>query len=347
MKHMAVVGTGTIGLMLGGFLAKNGYDVTVVSQFRPEMAALLRERGVTVTAGAETWTVPVRALFAGEIPAEERFDILFITGKSNDTEDALEKLAPHLAAEGFVTSLQNGINDLRIADRVGADRVIPCVCFAGGQCPEPAHVITHDGRFIIGELSGEMTDRLWELGEILSCVKSVELTDAIMAARWRKLSEVCLTVPAGCVSGYPLFAGFDDRRMQRLFGRLAAEVMAAEAACGVDPEPIMGLNGAEWTRWSREEDPALEEKFFAANRRPGPPPDAPAGARFVPADAYTQDIRRGRPLEIWYTNGWVSEQARLHGLETPVNDAMLDMVREIEAGTRRACPENLDELLAE
>lgn len=346
MKHIAVVGTGTIGLMLSGFLTKGGYDVTVIPQFRPQMAQQLREKGITVTSGSEEWTVPVKAVYALELDEQERFDIVFLTGKSNDTDDALDKLLPHLAPGGFVVSLQNGINEDRIVPRVGADRVVACVCFAGGQCPTPTHVMTHEGTLIVGELYGERSARVEALAEMLSCVKHVEISENVMAVRWRKLSEVCLTVPSACVAGYPLFAGFDDRRMQRLFGRLAVEVMAVERACGVEPEPIMGLDASQWAKWSREDDPRLRAIFFAANRRPEPPKDAPT-PKFVPEDAYTQDIRRGRPLEVWYTNGYIVEKAKEKNIAVPVNERMLAMIRQIEAGQRRATPENLEELLEE
>lgn len=346
MKHMAVIGTGTIGLMLGAFLARGGYDVTVVSQFRPEMAELLRRYGIRVSFGPEEWTQPVRAVFWDELPAEERFDILFITGKSNDTADALDKLLPHLTEDGFVSSLQNGVNDELIAARAGGGRVIPCVCFAGGQCPEPNHVVTHDGRFIIGEPSGVRTERLSGLAEILSCVKRVEITENILAARWKKLSEVCITVPTATVSGYPLFGGYEDRRVQRVFGLLAQEVMAVERACGVKPEPIMGLTAEEWAVLAEKDDPELREKFLKRSRPPMPPDGgaAPAVPRLAPEDAYTQDIRRGRPLEIWYTNGYLAEKAKQHGVASPVNDRLLDMIRRIEAGELRPCPELLDAL---
>ena len=352
-KHMAVVGTGSIGLMLGSFLARNGFDVTLVPQFRPGMAELLNQKGIQVTFGTEQWTQPVRSVFWQDIAGDEQFDIVFITGKSNDTEDAMEKMLPHLKSDGFVTSLQNGINDDVIARYAGADRVIPCICFAGGQCPEPNHVMTHDGYFIIGEPDGSSTARLKELEQILSCVKRVEVTDNIRAARWKKLAEVCLTVPVATVSGYPQFSGFEDRLVQRVFGRLAGEVMTVEAACGVVPGPIMGLNQAEWSVLACEEAPELSARFLATMRMPAPPqtdgdmPQTDGDAKkaaMAPEDAYSKDIRRGRPLEVWYTNGYVGNKAKEFGVSAPVNDRLCEMIREIEAGTRKAGRDNLSEL---
>ena len=345
-KRMAVIGTGSIGLMLGAFLARNNFDVTLVSQFRPEMAALLNQEGIHVTFGTEKWTQPVHSAYWKDLGIEEQFDIVFITGKSNDTEDAMEKMLPHLKSDGFVTSLQNGINDDVIAQWVGEDRVIPCICFAGGQCPELNHVMTHDGYFIIGEPDGTRTTRLNELEQILSCVKRVEVTDNIRAARWKKLSEVCLTVPVATVSGYPLFSGYEDRLIQQVFGKLACEVMSVEKACGIEPGPIMGLTQSQWASLAYGEAPELSKKFLAAMKRPAPPQtdDAEPQAAMAPEDAYTQDIHRGRPLEVWYTNGYVGSKAIEHGVSAPVNERMCDMIMEIEAGARKACRDNLVEL---
>ena len=349
MKHTAVIGTGSIGLMLGAFLARGGHDVTLVSQFRPSVAELLSREGIKVTFGPEEWIQPVRAVFWADLPLPEQFDIIFITGKSNDTEDALDKMVPHLAPDGFVTSLQNGINDDVIAARVGEDRVIPCVCFAGGQCPARNHVMTHDGYFIIGEPSGRRTKRLAELAEMLSSVKRVEVTDNIRAGRWKKLSEVCLTVPVATVSGFPLFGSFEDPLVQRVFGRLAGEVMAAEQACGVAPAPIMGLTGPEWAVLALGENSELSAKFLHASRPPIPSQEPPSesgstGPGMQPSDAYSQDIARGRPLEVWYTNGYVLGKADAAGIDMPVNRKLCEMIRQIEAGARKPCRENLEEL---
>lgn len=344
MKQIAVIGTGTIGLMLGAFLTKGGYDVTLVSQFRRETASQLAERGIHVTFGAEDWTVPVRAFYYADIPAEEQFDILFVTGKSNDTADAMQKMTKYLKPDGFVSSLQNGINDGIIAEFVGSEHVIPCVCFAGGQEPEPCHVVTHDGYFIIGELDGSDTQRLRELEQILSCAKRVEVTDRIMAARWRKLSEVCLTVPTATVSGLPLFSGNDHPLVQRLFGKLAVEVMAVQRACGNEPEPIMHLDEADWAKLAAGPDSQTEAKFLAANTMPPPPPADPNAPQLAPTDAYTADIRKGRPLEVYYTNGYVTALGEQYGVDVSANQALLNAISAIASGDKAAGIALLEEL---
>jgi 2-dehydropantoate 2-reductase len=59
-----------------------------------------------------------------------------------------------------------------------------------------------------------------------------------------------------------------------------------------------------------------------------------------------QSIERGRRSEIDFLNGYVCENGRTHGVPTPVNDAVRQMVHEIEAGRTTMSMDNLDRLMA-
>lgn len=347
IQKIAIVGTGTIGTMMGGFLANAGYDVTVVSQFRPEVAALLGQEGIRVEVEDSVIHTEVKAVYGPELTgADGPFDLVLLAGKSNDTPQALELIIPFAGEDCIFCSLQNGINDEIIASRVGASRVIPCICFAGGQQPTPGYVKTHDGRFIIGELDGSITPRLKELEKILSCAKRVILSDNVMLDRWGKLAEICLTVPVATLSGYSLFGRYEDPSVQRVFGHLAVEVFAVAKAAGYDLRPILNLTWGEWAAMAQKPE---EECVYKLLHRPDAPPQpkgaAPAEKMAEPTDAYTADIVRGRPLETPYTSGYVTQKGRELGVATPANDLLLEMIGQIVAGTRTAAPENLTELL--
>lgn len=346
MEQIAVVGTGVIGTMLGGFLTGAGHEVTVISQFREETARTLDREGITILFGTERIHTPVRAKYAGELTPEDCYDIIFITGKSNDTELIVKTMLPHLAEKGYFCSLQNGMSEDMLIPLVGKDRVIPCVCFAGGQVPQTGTVITHDGYFIIGELDGQDTPRLHRLEKILSGAKRVIVTAEILKARWNKLAEVCLTVPCACIAGYPLFNGFEDPEMQKAFACLALEELAVAKAIGVCPDPIMGMTPEEWVLL-RGGDETVSQAFTTRNMRPMPKekPEENAAPKLLPADAYTQDIRKGRPLEIWYTNGWVKEKAAELGIPTPAQNKLLELVQEIEAGRLNPARKNLAQVI--
>ena len=60
-----------------------------------------------------------------------------------------------------------------------------------------------------------------------------------------------------------------------------------------------------------------------------------------------QSLERGRKTEIDYLNGYVVQQAQEVNVETPVNAALVKMIKEIENGRRKITPENVDDLVHE
>ena len=54
-----------------------------------------------------------------------------------------------------------------------------------------------------------------------------------------------------------------------------------------------------------------------------------------------QDVTKGRPTEIDYMNGHVVAQGRRSGVPTPVSAAVVDVMHEVDSGTRKPAPENI------
>jgi 2-dehydropantoate 2-reductase len=57
-----------------------------------------------------------------------------------------------------------------------------------------------------------------------------------------------------------------------------------------------------------------------------------------------QSLERGRKTEIDYLNGYVVRKAKEVGVEVPVNEAVVRLVKEIEEGRRSIDPRNLEEI---
>ena len=343
--RIAVVGTGVIGTLAGGYLTLGGYDVTVVPIFRRSAVERLNTDGIRISFEGKGYETPVKAAFIDDLAADEVFDLVLITGKSNDTETMVRKMLPHLAQDGVVSSLQNGINEEVIIPLVGTERVIPTVCFTGGFSPEAGVVENHDGFLVTGELDGADTPRVHRLAEILSAIKPTTVSDNIMLKRWEKLAEICMGVPLSCVSGYSQFCGNDDPRMQRMFGRLASETFRVARACGYPLRQIAFMTEAEMNILAVRDDAALADRIAHHPMAKEAPPEGATGLAAL-VDAYTADIRRGRPLEIYYANGYIIEKGKQTGVQTPGQKAVVEMVRQIEKGERKADRSNLDELIA-
>lgn len=321
MKKIAVIGVGAIGGLLGAYLTKGGQDVTILSCFRRENAAYMAEHGIDVDGAKGAFHVAVKSVFLDDLKENEQFDIFMIALKGNDTERVLNRLKDHLDPDGYCLSLQNGMNEDLIAAILGKERVVYAISRAGGALTAPGRVCDHDGEFVIGEGDNILTPRILELQRVLSCARPTSIAQDIMAAKWDKLCTVALSVPACTVSGIYLSDIFFDSTAQQLFGLLALEIFRVAAASGHPLPEILGRRPDQWLPIARgEQDGALDRETSPIHFPPGV------------VDAYTQDIRRGRPLEIDYTNGAVIRLGRQFGVDTPVNQRLVDAIRAIEAG---------------
>ena len=56
-------------------------------------------------------------------------------------------------------------------------------------------------------------------------------------------------------------------------------------------------------------------------------------------------LERGKPTEVQVLNGWISKKAKEYGILTPIHDRLVELIHQIEAGQRKSCPENIQEIM--
>ena len=76
-----------------------------------------RVRGLRVTGPIDEFTVRVSAFTPQTLSGT--WDEIILATKAHHTDDAVRALIPHLTADGYVVSAQNGLNELAIAEVVG------------------------------------------------------------------------------------------------------------------------------------------------------------------------------------------------------------------------------------
>ena len=54
-----------------------------------------------------------------------------------------------------------------------------------------------------------------------------------------------------------------------------------------------------------------------------------------------QKLKHGKACEIEAINGVVCREGRKYGVKTPINDRIVEVVKEIQEGKRKACGENV------
>jgi len=122
--RIVVWGSGAIGGVVGAAMAAAGEDVLMVDVV-PEHVEAMNDRGLLVTSATGEQRVAVRAALPAQVSGT--LDLVFLAVKSQFTNDALDAILPQLAPTSAVVSLQNGVNEPHIANRIGAGRTIGCL----------------------------------------------------------------------------------------------------------------------------------------------------------------------------------------------------------------------------
>ena len=120
-ERILVWGAGAIGGTVAAYLRRAGLDMTAVDANAAHVQAI-RERGLAITGPIETFTQPLAVFTPDKLAGV--WGTIFLCVKALHTEAAARQLAPHLAEDGVVVSLQNGFNELTIAETVGRERTM-------------------------------------------------------------------------------------------------------------------------------------------------------------------------------------------------------------------------------
>src|SRR5215831_20335706 len=180
---ITIYGAGAIGGLTGACLARAGEDVLMVDKVGDHVEAMNR-RGLRIT-GAADFTARVRACAPADLAGP--LGLTFLAVKSQDTDAALDVLAPLAGPDTVVVSMQNGMNPPRLAERLGAERVIAAFVSFPADWQGPGH-IEHGGagNVWVGELDGRRTERLEGVRGLLSHVANAHVTDNIAGYLWAK-----------------------------------------------------------------------------------------------------------------------------------------------------------------
>jgi 2-dehydropantoate 2-reductase len=348
--RIAVVCGGALGGYVSGYLAREGHDLTLVDMW-PDHVEAIRRDGLVLTGltEPENFTSQVNAIHLSDVHdmarAFGKFDIAFVATKSYDTVWATHLIAPYLAPGGFVVSLQNGINEERVAGVVGWGRTVGCIASKiAVELTKPGHIrrnVALGGKehmvFRVGEPHGRITPRIQQIADMLAAVDSSMVTDNLWGERWSKLVVNAMRNPMSAATGRGGNANDRDPKTRDLSLRLAAEAIQVGQAhgyvlgkiYGMPPEDVVGAVTGNNEARQRCEDMLMKSVATRSDeQRP----------------SMGQDMAKGRRTEIEYLNGLVVAKAHEIGLQAPANAGIVEVVQRIERGEIAASPEAVGHL---
>lgn len=328
MKY-TLIGAGAIGGSMAAWLSRNGAEILYVDAVQEHVDAMNR-KGLTICMdGAGDFTVPVSAKMIQEL--QEPLEIVFLAVKSQYTRSVMETVAPLLKRDGYVVSLQNGINEPVIAEYVGQKHVIGAFVNWAADYMAPG-VIRFGGHsnFAIGELDGTITERLRELQSFLSGFQRVDISTRIMNLLWSKQINICTMFATG-ITHLLIPGGLDYTPTQETISALTLEAMRVPEKLGIELESFDDFAPELYRTGAYRE--AL--KLTADHYR---------GMAKNYTGLYRDLAVRKRRSEIDGTVGVTVELGQKLGLSMPLNRRLVELVKEIEQGKRSICTQNLLDL---
>ena len=319
MSKVAIVGCGAMGSVYAALMASAGHEVHAVTAWPDHAEAMARE-GLRVEGASGDRTVRL----AGAATTTDGIgpcDLVIIATKAFDVEAAARACPPLIGPGTVVQTIQNGLGSPEVAASIlGRERIaIGVVGGFGASMRGPGHV-HHNGMEMVrfGALGALPRERLkasaaiWE-----SAGFKVALFDDVRRMVWEKLI-MNVTFSGVCTAtGLTIGEAMDDPHAWSVALGCAREAVAVARALGIglevgDPiEHIRTLGGK------------------IPNARP----------------SMLLDFDAGRRGEVEAINGSIPRLGKTCGVATPVNDAVVAIIKAREARmmaqrrpAARACP---------
>src|SRR5712691_9655297 len=268
------------------------------------------------------------------------FDLAFVAMKVYDTAWAAQVALRHLRSDGFIVASENCWPDPIVASVAGASRSLGLVMskigvalWKPGQVERGAERGQGTGHdvFRVGEHDGRTTARATEVAEMLKVIDGALVTDNLWGERWSKLCANSTGNPVQAMSGLGSLEIASSEVGRAITIHLGAESARVGLTLGYR---IPKFNGAPAEQWA---DAQNRETYDALDRMLTPAASSSRNWRASMA----QDVTEARPTEIDYMNGHVLAQGRERGVPTPVTAAVVDIVHEVDQGTRKPDPQNI------
>ncbi len=301
--NILVFGAGAIGSLFGALLSRFE-EVTLVGR-KAHMDAVSRTGLVIDTAGTVERFHPAACT---AVPEGRRWDLVAVAVKTCHLDAACAELARLVPLPDTVMLVQNGLGNAEVAGRrLPSERIVRAVVYEGAALRSPGTVERFGpGHTSIGAPLAPGAAAPPSLAKIARCLSDAGLTaavaDDIKEETWRKLIINAAINPLGAVTGLPNGGLVRSPYLRSLMRALVGECEKVAFA----------ETGYRFDTAAKTEAIALRT---SANRC-----------------SMLLDVERGRRTEIDFLNGKVVEIARRHGIDVPLNEQLVELIRAREYG---------------
>jgi len=289
--RIIIFGAGAIGGLFGSYLAQS-HEVTLIC--REKHAQAINSNGLKIT-GLSDINVHPKAAFS--LDNLEQPDILFLTVKAYDTEQAIRDALPLIGPNTKVVSIQNGLGNLEtIASLLPDTAIVGGVTSHGAILREPG-IIEHTGR------SYTMVDNEAIASLLTGAGIETDYTENIQSQIWYKAIVNAVINPIGTLMKDSNGLLIRDERFQALARQIVSEGVAVAVAKNIAICPEYA--------WQKVIQVAAETSENICSMR--------------------LDIERGQRTEIDQMNGAIARYAQEDGVPAPANALITALIKSFEA----------------
>lgn len=300
---IAVIGPGSVGLLLSGLFYKNGIDVTLVDHM-PGRTDKLNKEGIRWEGLNEEQNYKIKVICGFD--ASLNFDLAIVCVKAYDTETVAMALG-EAGYKGPVLTLQNGLGNVEaLKKHLPGSPILAGITSEGANIVEDGHV-RHAGRgkTLFGRVYPDKPEDKF-MDDLLKVLKKSELESEIV-------SDVDSTIWSKLLVNVGINALTAILNVQN--GKLVEIAHARELMSKIV------LEGWEFTKKNGLKLPYSDpiEKVEEVCRM--------TAQNF---SSMNQDIKYGRKTEIDFINGAIVKAGKKIGFECPYNEFITGLIHAIE-----------------
>ena len=293
--RVIILGAGALGSFVGGMLSKK-HDVIFIG--RKKHIDTVKKNGLKIRGKTECIVFP-KSKITGKP------DLIVVTVKAYDTQKAIEEYISLVGKNTILLSLQNGLgNEETLATILDEKRVIGGVTSHGLMVFRPGEIYHSGvGETIIGELNGEITERVKKVADALTeCNIETRVSKQIKKDIWCKAIVNAainpLTAIVKCKNGYLIKNDF----LKRVMREVCTEGIAV----------------------AQREGMKLDEKEVIKKVE---------NVAYLTKNNYSsmfQSIMQGKKTEIEQINGEIVKRGEKFNVSTPINFVLYTITKALE-----------------
>lgn len=325
--RVLVVGCGGIGGTIATAMAQAETASVHILSTNSDIASAVRANGLRLSGVGGSFKAAVNV---HTTPPDQPFDFILLATQPPQVEAAAQSVLPSMTETSRVVVLQNGLCESRVAKICRVERTVGGIVTFGASTNGPGDIErTSTGGIVLGRFDGNTDAQLDVLASALAPVGPIGQTSNLLGARFSKLALNCAVSGLGTVAGVRLGTLLGSAKARNIALGVMREAVSVSQAEAIQLEAVGGTFNLNWLA-----DPSAPNSGPAHWTRHASLMAVGFKYRKL-RSSMLRAIENGREPAVDFLNGEVVTRGDAHGLKTPINRGVVDLVHRIAQGRIR------------